>query len=422
MDQLIIHGGKELNGEINISGAKNAALPILISSLLSDKPLNLKNVPDLYDIKTTFKLLGVLGVAIENIDSSVTLNAEAITQYDAPYDLVKTMRASILVLGPLLTRFGKARVSLPGGCSIGSRPVDIHIKGLEAMGAKINLDQGYIDATTAHLPNNKLIGCKIFMDQVTVTGTENLMMAAILAEGITILENAAKEPEVVDLGVCLNKMGAEIKGLGTNTIIVKGVSSLNTAEHTIIFDRIEAGTYLVAGVMAGGKIKCNNVEPDKMESIIQKLKETGAIVTQDKTSVTVSSKKNFNPVDIRTAPYPAFPTDMQAQFMALNVMANGVSEVTETIFENRFMHVQELIRMGADIDIRQNTAIIKGNAVLQGTNVMATDLRASASLVLAGLVAKGTTIIDRIYHLDRGYQDLEKKFNAIGAQIERVYK
>jgi UDP-N-acetylglucosamine 1-carboxyvinyltransferase len=422
LDQLIIHGGKELNGEINISGAKNAALPILISSLLSDKPLNLKNVPDLYDIKTTFKLLGVLGVAIENIDSSVTLNAEAITQYDAPYDLVKTMRASILVLGPLLTRFGKARVSLPGGCSIGSRPVDIHIKGLEAMGAKINLDQGYIDATTAHLPNNKLIGCKIFMDQVTVTGTENLMMAAILAEGITILENAAKEPEVVDLGVCLNKMGAEIKGLGTNTIIVKGVSSLNAAEHTIIFDRIEAGTYLVAGIMAGGKIKCNNVEPDKMESIIQKLKETGATVTQDKTSVTVSSKKNFNPVDIRTAPYPAFPTDMQAQFMALNVMANGVSEVTETIFENRFMHVQELIRMGADIDIRQNTAIIKGNAVLQGTNVMATDLRASASLVLAGLVAKGTTIIDRIYHLDRGYQDLEKKFNAIGAQIERVYK
>jgi UDP-N-acetylglucosamine 1-carboxyvinyltransferase len=422
LDQLIIHGGKELNGEINISGAKNAALPILISSLLSDKPLILKNVPDLYDIKTTFKLLGVLGVAIENIDSSVTLNAEAITQYDAPYDLVKTMRASILVLGPLLTRFGKARVSLPGGCSIGSRPVDIHIKGLEAMGAKINLDQGYIDATTAHLPNNKLIGCKIFMDQVTVTGTENLMMAAILAEGITVLENAAKEPEVVDLGVCLNKMGAEIKGLGTNTIIVKGVSSLNAAEHTIIFDRIEAGTYLVAGIMAGGKIKCNNVEPDKMESIIQKLKETGATVTQDKTSVTVSSKKNFNPVDIRTAPYPAFPTDMQAQFMALNVMANGVSEVTETIFENRFMHVQELIRMGADIDIRQNTAIIKGNAVLQGTNVMATDLRASASLVLAGLVAKGTTIIDRIYHLDRGYQDLEKKFNAIGAKIERVYK
>ena len=422
MDQLIIHGGKELNGEINISGAKNAALPILISSLLSDKPLILKNVPDLYDIKTTFKLLGVLGVAIENIDSSVTLNAESITQYDAPYDLVKTMRASILVLGPLLTRFGKARVSLPGGCSIGSRPVDIHIKGLEAMGAKINLDQGYIDATTAHLPNNKLIGCKIFMDQVTVTGTENLMMAAILAEGITVLENAAKEPEVVDLGVCLNKMGAEIKGLGTNTIIVKGVSSLNAAEHTIIFDRIEAGTYLVAGIMAGGKIKCNNVEPDKMESIVQKLKETGATVTQDKTSVTVSSKKNFNPVDIRTAPYPAFPTDMQAQFMALNVMANGVSEVTETIFENRFMHVQELIRMGADIDIRQNTAIIKGNAVLQGTNVMATDLRASASLVLAGLVAKGTTIIDRIYHLDRGYQDLEKKFNAIGAKIERVYK
>lgn len=422
MDQLIIYGGKELNGEINISGAKNAALPILISSLLSDKPLILKNVPDLYDIKTTFKLLEVLGVEIEKSDINVSLNAKSITQFDAPYELVKTMRASILVLGPLLTRFGKARVSLPGGCSIGSRPVDIHIKGLESMGAKINLNQGYIDATTAHLPNNKLVGCKIFMDQVTVTGTENLMMAAVLAEGVTILENSAKEPEVEDLGDCLNKMGAKITGLGTNTITVKGVNSLNAAEHTIIFDRIEAGTYLVAGVMAGGNIKCNNVDPDKMESIIQKLKETGATVTQDKSSITIKGKNNFDPVDIRTAPYPAFPTDMQAQFMALNVIANGVSEVTETIFENRFMHVQELIRMGADIDIRQNTAIIKGNALLQGTNVMATDLRASASLVLAGLVAKGTTIIDRIYHLDRGYQDLEKKFNAIGAKIERVYK
>ena len=422
MDQLIIHGGKELNGEINISGAKNAALPILISSLLSDKPLILKNVPDLYDIKTTFKLLEVLGVEIEKSDINLLLNAKSITQFDAPYDLVKTMRASILVLGPLLSRFGKARVSLPGGCSIGSRPDDIHIKGLEAMGAKINLNQGYIDASTEHLPNNKIIGCKIFMDQVTVTGTENLMMAAVLAEGVTILENSAKEPEVEDLGDCLNKMGASITGLGTNTITVKGVNSLNAAEHTIIFDRIEAGTYLVAGVMAGGNIKCNNVDPDKMESIIQKLKETGATVTQDKTSITINGKKNFDPVDIRTAPYPAFPTDMQAQFMALNVIANGVSEVTETIFENRFMHVQELIRMGADIDIRQNTAIIKGDAFLQGTNVMATDLRASASLVLAGLVAKGTTIIDRIYHLDRGYQDLEKKFNAIGAKIERVYK
>ncbi len=422
MNQLIIYGGKELNGEINISGAKNAALPILISSLLSDKPLILKNVPDLYDIKTTFKLLEVLGVEIEKSDINVSLNAKSITQFDAPYELVKTMRASILVLGPLLTRFGKARVSLPGGCSIGSRPVDIHIKGLESMGAKINLNQGYIDATTAHLPNNKLVGCKIFMDQVTVTGTENLMMAAVLAEGVTILENSAKEPEVEDLGDCLNKMGAKITGLGTNTITVKGVNSLNAAEHTIIFDRIEAGTYLVAGVMAGGNIKCNNVDPDKMESIIQKLKETGATVTQDKSSITINGKNNFDPVDIRTAPYPAFPTDMQAQFMALNVIANGVSEVTETIFENRFMHVQELIRMGADIDIRQNTAIIKGNALLQGTNVMATDLRASASLVLAGLVAKGITIIDRIYHLDRGYQDLEKKFNAIGAKIERVYK
>ncbi|MGE4596775.1 MAG: UDP-N-acetylglucosamine 1-carboxyvinyltransferase [Methylophilaceae bacterium] len=420
MNKLIIHGGNELKGEVNISGAKNAALPILISSLLTADELKLEGVPNLRDIKTTLRLLKVFGVEIISCDSSVRLRAKDISQFDAPYDLIKTMRASILVLGPLLTRFGQARVSLPGGCAIGSRPVDIHIKGLEAMGAKISIDQGYINASTEHLPGKKLIGCKIFMDQVTVGGTENLMMAAVLATGETILENAAEEPEIVDLGKCLIKMGALIEGLGTNTISIKGVHSLIGAEHRIMFDRIEAGTYMVAVAMTGGEVKCNNIQPKKMEAIIQKLKETGVEIVERDNSVVIKSNKKLNSVNIRTAPYPAFPTDMQAQFMALNIIADGVSEVTETIFENRFMHVQELIRMGADIDIRHNTAIIKGSKVLQGANVMATDLRASASLILAGLVATGTTVVDRIYHLDRGYENLEKKFNQIGARIERV--
>ena len=420
MDKLLIDGGYPLNGEVNISGAKNAALPILISSLLSDQNLSLQNVPNLNDIQTCLKLLGALGVKVKQQDSNIQLDATNVNNFDAPYDLVKTMRASILVLGPLLAKHGEAKVSLPGGCAIGSRPVDIHIKGLELMGAKIVIDKGYISATTAHLPNKKLQGCRIFMDQVTVGGTENLMMAAVLAEGETILENAAKEPEIIDLGNCLNKMGAIIDGLGTDKIKVKGVKSLREANYEIMFDRIEAGTFMVAAAMTGGKVLCKNINPEQMESVTQKIIECGAKVEIQKNSILVSGNKKLESVKIITAPYPAFPTDMQAQFMALNTVAIGANEITETIFENRFMHAQELIRMGAEIDIKQNTAITKGNGILTGTNVMATDLRASASLVLAALVAKGKTIIERIYHLDRGYEKLEDKFNALGANIERI--
>ena len=420
MEKLLIDGGYPLNGEVNISGAKNAALPILISSLLSDQNLSLQNVPDLNDIQTCLKLLGALGVKVKQQDSNIQLDATNVNNFDAPYDLVKTMRASILVLGPLLAKHGEAKVSLPGGCAIGSRPVDIHIKGLELMGAKIIIDKGYISATSAHLPNKKLQGARIFMDQVTVGGTENLMMAAVLAEGETILENAAKEPEIIDLGNCLNKMGAIIDGLGTDKIKVTGVESLREANYEIMFDRIEAGTFMVAAAMTGGKVLCKNINPEQMESITQKIIECGAKVEIQKNSILVSGNKKLESVKIITAPYPAFPTDMQAQFMALNTVAIGVNEITETIFENRFMHAQELIRMGAEIDIKQNTAITKGNGILTGTNVMATDLRASASLVLAALVAKGKTIIERIYHLDRGYEKLEDKFNALGANIERI--
>ena len=420
MDKLLIDGGYPLNGEVNISGAKNAALPILISSLLSDQNLSLQNVPNLNDIQTCLKLLVALGVKVKQQKSNIQLDATNVNNFDAPYDLVKTMRASILVLGPLLAKHGEAKVSLPGGCAIGSRPVDIHIKGLELMGAKILIDKGYISATTAHLPNKKLQGARIFMDQVTVGGTENLMMAAVLAEGETILENAAKEPEIIDLGNCLNKMGAIIDGLGTDQIKVTGVESLREANYEIMFDRIEAGTFMVAAAMTGGKVLCKNINPEQMESITQKIIECGAKVEIQKNSILVSGNKKLESVKIITAPYPAFPTDMQAQFMALNTVAIGANEITETIFENRFMHAQELIRMGAEIDIKQNTAITKGNGILTGTNVMATDLRASASLVLAALVAKGKTIIERIYHLDRGYEKLEDKFNALGANIERI--
>lgn len=420
MEKLLIDGGYPLNGEVNISGAKNAALPILISSLLSDQNLSLQNVPNLNDIQTCLKLLGALGVKVKQQNSNIQLDATNVNNFDAPYDLVKTMRASILVLGPLLAKHGEAKVSLPGGCAIGSRPVDIHIKGLELMGAKIVIDRGYISATTAHLPKKKLQGCRIFMDQVTVGGTENLMMAAVLAEGETILENAAKEPEIIDLGNCLNKMGAIIDGLGTDKIKVTGVKSLRETNYEIMFDRIEAGTFMVAAAMTGGKVLCKNINPEQMESVTQKIIECGAKVEIQKNSILVSGNKKLESVKIITAPYPAFPTDMQAQFMALNTVAIGVNEITETIFENRFMHAQELIRMGAEIDIKQNTAITKGNGILTGTNVMATDLRASASLVLAALVAKGKTIIERIYHLDRGYEKLEDKFNALGANIERI--
>ena len=420
MDKLVIEGGLPLKGEVIISGAKNAALPILISSLLSDETLNLQNVPNLQDIKTCIDLLSALGVSVKRQGNDCFLDANDVNNFDAPYELVKTMRASILVLGPLLAKYGEAKVSLPGGCAIGSRPVDIHIKGLELMGAKIIIDKGYISASTAQLPNKKLQGCRIFMDQVTVGGTENLMMAAVLAEGITILENAAKEPEIVDLGNCLIKMGAIIDGLGTDKIKIQGVSSLKKASYKIMFDRIEAGTFMTAAAMTGGYVVCNNVNPEEMESITQKIKESGAKVEISENSISVTGNKKLESVKIITAPYPAFPTDMQAQFMALNVVANGVGEITETIFENRFMHAQELIRMGAEIDIKQNTAITKGNDTLTGTNVMATDLRASASLVLAALVANGKTTIERIYHLDRGYEKLEVKFNALGANIKRL--
>ena len=420
MDRLIIQGQRKLFGDVLISGAKNAALPILISSLLSSEKLVLTNVPKLFDIKTTEKLLHFLGVEIAKDENSIELSAKSINHIDAPYDLVKTMRASILVLGPLLARFSKARVSLPGGCAIGSRPVDIHIRGFEAMGAKINIDQGYINASAEHLPDGKLIGAKIDMDQVTVTGTENLMMAATLAKGTTILENAAKEPEVIDLGNCLIKMGANISGLGTKKIIIIGVESLLGANHRVMFDRIEAGTYLVAAAMTGGEICCHGVEADKIEAIILKLKEAGTEIEIDGEKITIKSDGQLKGVNLTTLPYPGFPTDMQAQFMAMNTVAKGSSEITETIFENRFMHVQELVRMGANIDIKQNTAIIMGDNELSGANVMATDLRASASLVLAALAAKGDTEIERIYHLDRGYEELEKKFNKIGAKIKRV--
>ena len=422
MDKLLISGQRKLRGHVRISGAKNAALPIFMASLLSSDKLELINAPELQDIKTTIKLLKVLGVVVSKKETSINFNASKVNNFDAPYELVKTMRASILVLGPLLARFGKARVSMPGGCAIGSRPVDIHIKGLEAMGAKIAINHGYIEASSSHLPNGRLQGAKIFMDQVTVTGTENLLMAAVLADGVTSLDNAAREPEVVDLGECLQKMGANIQGLGSDKITIKGVPNLKGASHKIMFDRIEAGTYMVAAAMTGGEITCQNVDPSKMESILQKLLESGAEITTKKNSITVRANKKLNAVNITTAPYPGFPTDMQAQFMALNTFSNGVGEITENIFENRFMHVQELRRMGALIDIKHNTAIIRGGDLLEGAKVMATDLRASAGLVLAALVAKGDTQIDRIYHLDRGYEKLEEKFNQLGANIKRIYE
>ena len=420
MDKLIINGPSKLNGNVSISGAKNAALPILTSSLLSSQNIELENIPELQDIKTTIKLLEEFGVRISQKEHSLICNAEKVNKFDAPYEMVKTMRASILVLGPLLARFSKARVSMPGGCAIGSRPVDIHIKGLEAMGAKITVNHGYIEASSSHLNNGRLQGAKIFMDQVTVTGTENLMMAGVLANGKTILYNAAREPEVVDLGKLLQKMGAKIWGLGSDRIIIEGVKNLKGAKHQIMFDRIETGTYLVAGAMTGGEITCQNADASKMESVIQKLLEAGAEIKTEENSITVKSNQRLRAVNLTTAPYPGFPTDMQAQFMALNAYSEGVGEITESIFENRFMHVQELRRMGALIDIKQNTAIIRGGDSLQGTNVMATDLRASAGLVLAALVAKGDTKIDRIYHLDRGYEKLEAKFNNLGASIRRI--
>ncbi len=415
----MIEGGVKLNGEVTVSGAKNAALPILCASLLAETPLKLSGVAALKDIDTTLKLLGTLGVKVEREADKVLLDASEVASFEATYEMVKTMRASILVLGPLLARFGSARVSMPGGCAIGSRPVDLHIKGLQAMGAAIHITHGYIQASTLHLPNRRLQGTRYYMDMVTVTGTENLMMAAALAEGTTVLENAAKEPEVVDLAECLNKMGAKISGAGTDVVTVEGVEKLSGAEHSIVCDRIEAGTYMVAAAMTGGEVKLLNVRADLLDAVIEKLREAGAEVTVGTNTITVKSDGKLKAVNIRTAPHPAFPTDMQAQFMALNAVAEGVAKVTETIFENRFMHVQEMQRLGADISVEGNTALVQGVSHLDGATVMATDLRASASLVLAGLVARGETVIERIYHLDRGYEHLEEKLTALGATVER---
>lgn len=419
MDKLIIEGGVPLHGEVLVSGAKNAALPILCAGLLAETPLVLTGVPALRDVASTLKLLDTMGVKVTKENDLVTLDAGDVASFEATYEMVKTMRASILVLGPLLARFGTARVSLPGGCAIGSRPVDLHIKGLQAMGAAMHITHGYIQASTLHLPNRRLQGATYYMDVVTVTGTENLMMAAALAQGTTILENAAKEPEVVDLAECLNKMGAKITGAGTDAITIEGVERLTGAQHHIVCDRIEAGTYMVAAAMTGGEVTLKNARADLLEAVIEKLREAGAQISSDDSSITVKSDGKLKAVNIRTAPHPAFPTDMQAQFMALNTMAEGVSTVVETIFENRFMHVQELQRMGADIEVQGNSAFVKGVSALEGANVMATDLRASAGLVLAGLVAEGETVIDRIYHLDRGYERLEEKLNQLGAKVRR---
>jgi UDP-N-acetylglucosamine 1-carboxyvinyltransferase len=419
LDKLIIEGGVRLHGEVIVSGAKNAALPILCAGLLAETPFTLTGVPELRDVASTLKLLDTMGVEVSKDTEQVVLDASDVASFEATYDMVKTMRASILVLGPLLARFGTARVSLPGGCVIGSRPVDLHIKGLQAMGAAMHITHGYIQASTLHLPNRRLQGAKYYMDLVTVTGTENLMMAAALAQGTTVLENAAKEPEVVDLAECLNKMGAKIKGAGTDTITIEGVERLTGAQHHIVCDRIEAGTYMVAAAMTGGEVTLKNARADLLEAVIEKLREAGATISHDSNSITVKSDGKLKAVNVRTAPHPAFPTDMQAQFMAMNTVAEGVSTVIETIFENRFMHVQELQRMGANIDVQGNTALVQGVSALEGASVMATDLRASAGLVLAGLVAEGETVIDRIYHLDRGYEKLEEKLNQLGAKVRR---
>jgi len=419
LDKLIIEGGVPLHGEVVISGAKNAALPILCAGLLAETPFTLTGVPELRDVASTLELLDTMGVKVSKEGDQVTLDASDVASFEATYEMVKTMRASILVLGPLLARFGTARVSLPGGCAIGSRPVDLHIKGLQAMGAAMHITHGYIQASTLHLPNRRLQGAKYYMDMVTVTGTENLMMAAALAQGTTVLENAAKEPEVVDLAECLNKMGAKITGAGTDTITIEGVERLTGAQHHVVCDRIEAGTYMVAAAMTGGEVTLKNARADLLEAVIEKLREAGANISHDSHSITVKSTGKLKAVNVRTAPHPAFPTDMQAQFMAMNTVAEGVCTVIETIFENRFMHVQELQRMGANIDVQGNTAMVQGVSALEGANVMATDLRASAGLVLAGLVADGETVIDRIYHLDRGYEKLEEKLNQLGAKVRR---
>jgi UDP-N-acetylglucosamine 1-carboxyvinyltransferase len=416
MEKLHIRGNGPLNGEIRVSGAKNAALPILCAGLLTADTLKLSNVPMLRDVATTQKLLQVMGARVmtDNVHE-VEITSSGINNLEAPYDLVKTMRASILVLGPTLARFGEVSVSLPGGCAIGSRPIDQHIRGLVAMGAEVVIDHGYVKARAS-----RLRGANIVMDMVTVTGTENLLMAAVLAKGTTVLENAAREPEVSDLALCLNKMGARITGIGTDRLVIEGVDELHGAEHAVMPDRIEAGTFLVAAALTRGHVVLRNAHPASMDSVLDKLAETGAVIEAGSDWISLDMKHRPKAVNVRTLPYPAVPTDMQAQLMTLNCIAEGTAVITETIFENRFMHVPELNRMGAQIEVEGNTAIVRGVARLSGATVMATDLRASASLVIAGLVAEGDTYVDRIYHLDRGYEHIEKKLSAVGAQIERI--
>jgi UDP-N-acetylglucosamine 1-carboxyvinyltransferase len=417
MYKLLINGGSPLNGTIKTSGSKNATLPIFFASILADGPLKLSNTPQLSDVSTTLRLLMDMGsnFVLEE-DSSISIDSSDLTNLTAEYELVKTMRASILTLGPMLAKYKKAKISLPGGCAIGTRPVNLHLSALEKMGAKIEVKNGYIYAST-----NELIGAQINFDMISVTATENIIMAATLAKGTTTINNAAQEPEVTDLILCLKKMGAKITGENTSTIVILGVDHLSGIDYSICPDRIEAGTYLVAAAITGGKIIVNNIEPDSMRSVIGKLIETGADIQTNQNSIKLDMKgKRPQPVDIRTSAYPNFPTDMQAQFMALNSIADGSSTITETIFENRFMHVPELSRMGANLKLEGNTVVCKGVKLLTGANLMATDLRASASLVLAGLAAHGSTTIERVYHLDRGYEMIEEKFKMLGADIERV--
>ena len=418
MDKFEIVGGKALQGEVNISGAKNAALPIILATLLTSETVILHNVPDLRDVKTCFKLLTMMGKSYEQIGDNSFKISNAVTSNIAPYELVKTMRASILALGPLTAYLGAAEVSLPGGCAIGARPVDLHVKGLQEMGAQFELTDGYIRSST---PDGRLHGATIMMDKVSVTGTENLMMAASLAQGTTIIENAAREPEIVDLALFLKAMGANIKGEGSDTITIEGVEKLHECEYSLVSDRIEAGTYLIAAMASHGEVVCHNILPSTLDPVLVKLKKANALVEVKDNSIYLDMRnRDILPVDIITAPHPGFPTDMQAQFMVLNALAKGSSTITETIFENRFMHVPELIRMGANLSIQGNNVHCIGVDTLKGAQVMATDLRASASLVIAGLVAQGTTVVDRIYHMDRGYEHIERKIRSLGGTIERI--
>ncbi|EQD62201.1 MAG: UDP-N-acetylglucosamine 1-carboxyvinyltransferase [Metallibacterium sp.] len=417
MAKIVISGGSPLHGEVRVSGAKNAVLPILAATLLADGPVVIGNVPHLHDVTTTMELLGQMGVQLV-VDEHMRIHADprGATNFFAPYDLVKTMRASILVLGPLVARFGQAEVSLPGGCAIGSRPVDQHLRGLEALGAEVTVENGYIKARA-----KRLRGARIVMDVVTVTGTENIMMAAVLAQGTTIIDNAAQEPEVVDLAHCLNAMGARIEGAGTSTLVIEGVERLHGAEYNVLPDRIETGTFLVAGAISGGKVLAKRARPNTLDAVLAKLEDAGADISTGADWISLDMHgQRPRAVNITTAPYPAFPTDMQAQFTALNCVAEGVGVITETVFENRFMHVQELQRLGADIRMEGNAVVIQGVPSMSGAPVMATDLRASASLVLAGLVAQGDTTVDRIYHIDRGYECIEEKLAGLGAHIRRL--